>query len=72
MPSYPMPSHPPGEFTEEWLTSAILLISEVIVMHGPKYGPILDRLERDLEDFRSRQVNDPVARAKRHLAERNF
>lgn len=61
-----MPATFNGEITEERLLDAIALVSEVIVLHGPVYAPILDRLERELEALRS--GNDAVARARRHLA----
>lgn len=58
----------PQAFTEEWLIIAIGLISEVIVEHGAKYGPWLDRLERELADIK--RHDDPVSRARRHLERR--
>ncbi len=56
---------PAVQFTEEWLNGAIALISEVILEHGAQYAPILDRLERELEQLKLR--GDPVTRARRHL-----
>lgn len=53
-------------FTEEWLVGAIGVISEVIVEHGVKYAPWLDRLERELAEIK--RHDDPVSRARRHLA----
>jgi hypothetical protein len=61
----PMAPRSASRFTEEWLLSAISLVSEVIVQHGPQYGPWLDRLEHELGELKK---NDPVARARRHLA----
>lgn len=52
--------------TEERLTDAIALVAEVIVKHGPQYGPILDRLEQELAALK--RGNDPVSRARMHLA----
>lgn len=52
-------------FTEEWLRGAIAVISEVIVEHGVKYAPWLDRLERELAALE--RHDDPVSRARRHL-----
>jgi hypothetical protein len=56
----------PTTFTEEWLVGAISVISEVIIEHGAKYSPVLDRLERELAAIRHQ--DDPVSRARRHLA----
>lgn len=58
----------PQAFTEEWLVGAIELISEVIVEHGAKYGPWLDRLERELADIK--RHDDPISRARLHLERR--
>ena len=55
-----------GRFTEEWLLGAIGLISEVIIAHGSKYAPWLDRLEHELAELK--RYDDPVSRARRHLA----
>lgn len=55
----------PMPITEERLLAAIALVSEVIVLHGPVYAPILDRLERELEVLQ--RGNDPTTRARRHL-----
>lgn len=52
--------------TEQRLLDAITIVSEVIVKYGVKYAPLLDRLERELADLR--KVDDPLSRAKRHLA----
>lgn len=56
----------PQTFTEEWLIGAIGVISEVIVEHGTKYAPWLDRLERELAEIK--RQDDPLSRARRHLA----
>ena len=49
---------------------AIAVISEVIVLHGPQYAPWLDRLERELEELQRKRGEDPLSRARRHLAAR--
>lgn len=64
-------SAPPGadsEITEARLLGAILLVSEVIILHGARYAPLLDRLEHELEECRRLQREDPIARARAHLA----
>ena len=58
----------PCVFTEEWLLGAIDVISEVIILHGAKYGPWLERLERELAEIRRK--DDPVNRAREHLKQR--
>jgi len=63
----PIPQGHPG-FTEEWLHWAIGFVSEIIVLHGPRYAPLLDRLERELAEMQRTRGEDPVSRAKRHLA----
>ncbi len=55
-----------NDFTEEWLINAIRTVSFCIVEDGPVYGPILERLESELEILR--RQNDAVARARRYLA----
>lgn len=52
--------------TEQRLLGAIAIVSEVIIKHGVKYAPVLDRLERELADLQN--VDDPLSRARRHLA----
>lgn len=64
------PIAPAAVFTEEWLTRAIGVVSEVIVLHGPQYAPLLDRLERELAEMKQRD-DDPVSRARKHLAARS-
>jgi hypothetical protein len=56
----------PDHFTEEWLIGAIAIVSEVILEHGVKYAPLLDRLERELAELK--RYDDPISRARRHLA----
>lgn len=53
--------------TEERLLDAIALVSEVIILHGEKYAPLLDRLEQELEAIK--RYESPVSRAQRHLAQ---
>ncbi len=51
--------------TEAQLLADIALVSQIILEHGEKYAPYLDRLEAELE---ARRRNDPVSRARMHLA----
>lgn len=51
--------------TEAQLLADIALVSEIILEHGEKYAPLLDRLEQELE---TRRRNDPISRARMHLA----
>jgi hypothetical protein len=53
--------------TEEMLLSDIALISEIILEHGVKYAPFLDRLEREFALLKERK-GDVIARAQKHLA----
>jgi hypothetical protein len=55
----------PPAITEQRLLGAIAIVSEVIIKHGVKYAPLLDRLERELADLK--KADDPVSRARRHL-----
>lgn len=50
--------------TEAQLIADIELISEIILEHGEKYAPFLDRLEQELE---ARRRNNPLSRARKHL-----
>ncbi|MHC2241522.1 branched-subunit amino acid aminotransferase/4-amino-4-deoxychorismate lyase [Bradyrhizobium elkanii] len=52
--------------TEKRLLDAIAVVSEVIILHGAKYAPLLDRLEQELETLK--RYEDPAMRARRHLA----
>ncbi|MEY9436595.1 hypothetical protein [Bradyrhizobium elkanii] len=52
--------------TEKRLLDAIAVVSEVIILHGVKYAPLLDRLEQELEAIR--RYEDPISRARHHLA----
>lgn len=51
--------------TEAQLLADIALVSEIILEHGEKYAPFLDRLEQELE---RRRRDDPISRARRYLA----
>ncbi|WP_375780841.1 hypothetical protein ACE103_20080 [Bradyrhizobium sp. ma5] len=55
-----------AQITEKRLLDAIALVSEVIILHGEKYAPLLDRLEQELEAIK--HYESPVSRARRHLA----
>lgn len=50
----------------ERLERALVAMAYIVVRHGPAYAPILDRLEREVEDRRRR--DEPVSRARRLLA----
>ncbi|MGY4259726.1 hypothetical protein ACVI1L_006794 [Bradyrhizobium sp. USDA 4516] len=54
-----------AQVTEKRLLDAIALVSEVIILHGEKYAPLLDRLEQELEAIK--RYEDPVSRARRYL-----
>ncbi|NEU95082.1 hypothetical protein [Bradyrhizobium uaiense] len=56
-----------AQITEKRLQDAIALVSEVIILHGEKYAPLLDRLEQELEAIK--RYESPVSRAQRHLAQ---
>jgi hypothetical protein len=62
----PSPQH---DFPEwglvERLERALALAARIVLRHGATYVVYLDRLERELEAARQ---NDPIARAKRILA----
>jgi hypothetical protein len=51
--------------TIERLERALVTMAYIVVRHGAVYAPILDRLEREIED-RRRQA-EPVERARRLL-----
>ncbi|WP_177195975.1 hypothetical protein [Bradyrhizobium sp. OK095] len=42
----------PGGITEAQLLDDIALVSEIILEHGEKYGPLLNQLEQELETRR--------------------
>ncbi|EJN15732.1 hypothetical protein PMI42_00750 [Bradyrhizobium sp. YR681] len=54
--------------TEAQLLADIALVSEIILAHGEKYAPLLDRLEQEVE---ARRRSDPLSRARMHLARSN-
>ncbi|BAR61764.1 hypothetical protein NK6_8615 [Bradyrhizobium diazoefficiens] len=51
--------------TEAQLLADIALVSEIILEHGEKYAPLLDRLEQELE---ARRRDSPIDRARKHIA----
>lgn len=51
--------------TEAQLLADIALVSEIILEHGEKYAPLLDRLEQEMD---KRRREDPISRARAHLA----
>jgi hypothetical protein len=53
------------QVTIERIERAIAAVSYAIVMDGPVYAPILERLEREIAALRA--GDDAVARARRHL-----
>jgi len=55
-----------ARLTEAQLLADIALVSEIILEHGTKYAPLLERLEQELAALR--RGNDPVSRARMHLA----
>ncbi|MEW6124434.1 MAG: hypothetical protein AB1698_17610 [Pseudomonadota bacterium] len=48
----------------ERIEGALVVAAYLVVRHGPKFAPIVERLERELEAARR---EDPVARAQRIL-----
>jgi hypothetical protein len=48
----------------ERVQRALVSVAYIVATHGPQYGPILARLEREEADL---QANDPIARARRIL-----
>ena len=48
----------------ERIERALVLAAYIVVRHGPKFAPLVDRLEKELEAARR---DDPVERAKRIL-----
>jgi hypothetical protein len=49
-----------SELTRDRLERAIVTLAYVVVRHGPRYAPLLERLE---EEYRQR-FSDPVDRAR--------
>jgi len=52
--------------TIEEIEKALAVAAYLVVRYGPVYAPLVDRLERELEDAKR---NEPIAKAKRILAE---
>ena len=57
--------HRDDEVTLERLERALAAISYAIVLDGPVYAPVLDRLEREIAAMRANE--DVVSRARQHL-----
>lgn len=53
------------DITIERLERALVAMAYIVVRHGEAYAPILDQIERDLEDLRRQAA--PVERARRLL-----
>jgi hypothetical protein len=51
--------------TLERLERALAAVSYAIMLDGPVYAPVLDRLEREIAAMRAN--DDVVSRAKKHL-----
>jgi hypothetical protein len=56
---------PEQDVTLERLERALAAISYAIVLDGPVYAPVLERLEREIAAYRARE--DVVARARRNV-----
>ncbi|OWK20087.1 hypothetical protein AJ88_33145 [Mesorhizobium amorphae CCBAU 01583] len=56
-----------GEVTEERLKRGLLAAAYIVTTHGRQYGPIFDRLERELKALLEAKKNDSVERAQRYL-----
>jgi hypothetical protein len=57
--------HDRDEVTLERLERALAAISYAILLDGPIYAPVLDRLEREIAALRASE--DVVSRARQHL-----
>jgi hypothetical protein len=57
--------HRDGDVTLERLEHALAAISYAVLLDGPVYAPILDRLEREIATMRANE--DVVSRARAHL-----
>jgi hypothetical protein len=57
--------HNHQEVTLERLEHALAAISYAILLDGPVYGPVLDRLEREIAAMRASE--DAVSRARKYL-----
>lgn len=51
-------------YTIEELELALAKLAYIVLKHGKQYAPIMDRIERELEEARK---SDPTERAKRIL-----
>jgi hypothetical protein len=60
--------HQHEEATLERLERALAAISYAILLDGPIYAPVLERLEREIAAMRASE--DVVSRARRHLDRR--
>ena len=56
-----------GEVTEERLEQCLFAAAYIVVTHGRQFGPVFDRLEREMEAFLLAKKNDVIARAQCHL-----
>jgi hypothetical protein len=56
--------------TIERLEAALVIVARAVVLDGPIYAPLFDRLEREIAALRA--ADDAVARAQRYLAARGF
>ena len=57
--------HDQREVTLERLERALVAISYAILLDGPVYAPVLDRLEREIAAMRASE--DVVSRARKYL-----
>lgn len=57
--------NPPDDVTIERLERALAAISYAILLDGPIYAPVLERLEREIAAMRANE--DAVSRARQHL-----
>jgi hypothetical protein len=57
--------HHREDVTLERLERALAAISYAILLDGPVYAPVLDRLEREIAAMRANE--DVVSRARQHL-----
>jgi hypothetical protein len=56
-------NHP---ITVERLEAALAIVARAVVLDGPIYAPLFDRLEREIAEVRAQ--DDVVSRAERYLA----
>jgi hypothetical protein len=57
--------NPPDDVTIERLERALAAISYAILLDGPIYAPVLERLEREIAAMRANE--DAVSRARQYL-----